>query len=355
MAVVLLALGSRGDVQPMAALAGEVVLRGVAATVVATRDFAGLVAEQGAGFAAIPVDSAAAVESTGTRVGSLLVGTRAGQAVLLARWVRALAEPAADTALATVRPGDAVLGGILGRDLAISIAEARGGPALTVLFTGQLPTLHRESYFAPEHFRRSEAYNRWGTRFGWRLATALGRAPARIARDRLGLPQRRAAAAVRDCDRHPTMVAASPLIVPPAPDWPPGTHQTGYPVAPPTPYDPPPDLADFSPPARRPSTSASARWAPAGASPVPNSSPRPPGSPGSASSRPHWASPAGSPPVSSRSAPPNTSGSSPAWPASSTTAAPARRMPLSAPASPRSPCRSASTSPITPNAFTLSA
>lgn len=229
----------------MAALAGEVVRWGVAATVVATRDFAELVTDQGATFAPIPADSGDAIGMTASRVGARLIGTGVGQALMLSRWMRAIAAPAAETVLAAVRPGDTVLGGVLARDLMTSVVAARGGRAMTVLFTGQLPTAHRDSHFSFDQFRSSERYNRWGTRFGWQLATGLGRAPARIARERLGLPQRGAAAAVRDCDRHSTMVAASPLIVPPAPDWPPGTHQTGYPVAPPAPYDPPPDLADF--------------------------------------------------------------------------------------------------------------
>ena len=53
-------------------------------------------------------------------------------------------------------------------------------------------------------------------------------------------------------DRHPTLIAASPLVVPPAPDWGPGVHRTGW-LAPPPVVDvpsPTPELADFL--ARRP-------------------------------------------------------------------------------------------------------
>ena len=54
MKVVLLALGSRGDVQPMIALGRELAARGLPVTVVALRDYAGLV--DGAGLDFAPID-----------------------------------------------------------------------------------------------------------------------------------------------------------------------------------------------------------------------------------------------------------------------------------------------------------
>ena len=54
MGVVLLALGSRGDVQPMAVLAGALQRRGIDARVVALAEYADLVADHGAGFVPVP-------------------------------------------------------------------------------------------------------------------------------------------------------------------------------------------------------------------------------------------------------------------------------------------------------------
>ena len=138
MSLVLLALGSRGDVQPMAALAGELTRRGGDARVVATADFADLVADHGALFVPIAADSRDAVALTHAPFAEHLFSTRVGQALLLRRWVSEIADPVAAAALAATQSGDTILTGVLTRDLAIALATGRGGRAVTV---GQRPTV----------------------------------------------------------------------------------------------------------------------------------------------------------------------------------------------------------------------
>ena len=244
--MLLLALGSRGDVQPMAALGGALARRGVDARVVALRDYAGLVGEEGAGFVPVDASLADAIDATRTPLGRLATGSAAGQGWLLRRWCGQLAEPVADAVLGAARPGEAVLAGVLARDVATALAEASGGRRVaTVVFTGQVPTQQADSHFFRHWFGRSSSWNRWGTHLNWRVSTNLGSALGLEVRRRLGLPAVSGRVATASGDRHPTIVAASPTLVPPASDWPRGVHQTGYLAPRDLPFEPDADLAAF--------------------------------------------------------------------------------------------------------------
>ena len=245
MAVILLALGSRGDVQPMAVLAGELTRRGQAARVVATSDFAGLAAGCGADFVSIAADSREAVAMTHARFGRQLFSHPLGQAWLLRRWLALIAEPVADACLESIGPGDVVLSGILTRGVGLALAEARGARLVTVLHTGQVPTRYAESHFAFDHFRGRAAYDLRGARLSWRIASGLGAPAADLARAKLGLPRLAAGATAGAADAFPVIVAASPLVVPPAHDWPKNVVSTGYPTPRQESFAPDAELAAF--------------------------------------------------------------------------------------------------------------
>lgn len=225
---IIVALGSRGDVQPMAVLAGALARQGSDARVVALRDYEDVAASEGAAFVPIDASITDALDSTRTRLGRIAVSSPAGQGLLLRRWSASIAEAVADAVLGTIRPGEAVLTGVLTRDVATALAEKGGRRAATIAFTGQAPTEQRESHFFHTSFTRFGPWNRWGTRFNWQTSSNIGAPIGREVRRRLGLPIPSSAQATAAADRHPTFLAVSPTLVPPAPDWPPGFHQTGY-------------------------------------------------------------------------------------------------------------------------------
>ncbi|MBB1514888.1 glycosyltransferase family 1 protein [Tessaracoccus sp. MC1679] len=245
MAVVLIGLGSRGDVQPMAVLGGELARRGVEARVVALAEYADLAGRYGAEAVPIRADLTSALETA--RRYPLVAGTAFGQGWLLRRWVSEVAGPVADAVLAAARPGDSLLSGILGAGAAVAAAEGLGGRAATVLFTAQLPTVYRDSHCFASWFGPWDAYNRWGTGLSWSVAASLGAPLAAEVRRRVGRRGRRGPGAepktglrgrlgalaryepvVAALDRHPVLVAASPTLAPPPPDLRPTAHQTGY-------------------------------------------------------------------------------------------------------------------------------
>ncbi|WP_168582772.1 glycosyltransferase [Gephyromycinifex aptenodytis] len=243
MTFVLLALGSRGDVQPLATLAGALSSRGHDALVIGIEEYAGLAAQVGARFVPVPgsLSDAVARGPIRDRLGASMIG----QAVLLNRWLTGLAPGFLRAVLDHVGPGDVVLSGVLTRGAAAALADARGCRAATIVYTGQPVTLHPQSFCFASYFTGFTPYDRWGARFTWKLATALGRTLTTRARSQLGLPGLGFNAVAADADRHPTIVAADPLLVPPAPDWAPNVHQSGYLAPPPRPYTPNRDLAEL--------------------------------------------------------------------------------------------------------------
>ena len=93
--VTFLAIGSRGDVEPLAVLAGALVARGRPATVVAVDDYAELVRSHGASFRGIGPAMAQVARLGSGWLGHLAYRTTALQPVLLRRWLAGLAQPLA--------------------------------------------------------------------------------------------------------------------------------------------------------------------------------------------------------------------------------------------------------------------
>lgn len=228
--MLLLAIGSRGDVQPLAVLGGALRRRGIDARVVALAEYSDLAAHHGADFVPVEGTLSAALRLTHGLAGRLTAATRPGQAVLLHRWCRQIAPALADAVLGAIRPGESVLSGVLSRDVATALADGRR--VGSIVFTGLVPTEQRESHFFYNYFNRLAPYNRWGARFSWSSASNVGMALGHEMRRRLGLPRLSPAAATRAADAHPIVIAASPTLVPPADDWPESAHQTGFLAAP---------------------------------------------------------------------------------------------------------------------------
>lgn len=226
MTIVLVGLGSRGDVQPLTALATRLVARGERVRVVALEEYAGLAASSGAEFLGVPGSIADALDDR--RRNRLVAATQGGQLWLLHRWTGRLAPAFADALLDAIRPGDCVVTGILTRGSVAALAATRGVRMATVAFTGQLPTVHPASNVAHSYYTGAARHDRRGSVFGWRLATALGGPLTATVRARLGLARSGPSAVTAGADEHPVLLAASPVLVPPAPDWPANAVQTGW-------------------------------------------------------------------------------------------------------------------------------
>lgn len=244
-AVVLIAIGSRGDVQPMAVLGGALQAVGVQTRVVALKDYAGLIHDLGAEPVVIPARLSDAIDLTKRRGARVILRHETAQGLLLHHWMGEISPLVLAAVEGAVGAGDTVLSGVLSRDLAVALAEDRGCRAATLLFTGQLPTLQRSSNYFASWFRSWDAYNRWGSATNWTIVSSIGLPLSTPFRRIHGLRIRRPREATRAADQFPTILAVNPTLVPPAPDWPANAHQTGFLAMPRTPGLPPLDLVEF--------------------------------------------------------------------------------------------------------------
>lgn len=224
--VTFLAVGSRGDVEPMAVLAGAVAATGRATTVVAVDEYRDLVESHGAGFRGIGPGLAEVNRLGAGWIGRLAYRTPLAQPVLLARWLLGLAEPLAD-ALDEVPAASMVVTGVASRDAALALVEARGCRMATVLHTAVLPTTQRVSHLEGHQFRGTPAMIRAFTRWYWNQVASLSRQTSAAFRRRAGLRRPRGARPVEEADRHPVWLAADPVLIPSAADWPATVRQTG--------------------------------------------------------------------------------------------------------------------------------
>ncbi|MFG1685512.1 glycosyltransferase [Nonomuraea sp. NPDC049269] len=248
MRVAVLAMGSRGDIQPCVALAQEFGGRGHEVTLVAPERYERLAAGRydrpGVRFAALGVDPVAIVES------------EEGQAWLrsgplgFVRGLRAVVEPLAATLLAEVDAACAnaelVLAPALG-SFGRHLHERYGMPYGILQFQPSEPTGEFPNPLIP---RRT--LGRIGNRASYAMVERLGwlmLAPMvnRLRGQVLGLrPLRGSPFAADRRDRVPVLCGVSPLVVPRPYDWAGYVHLTGYWRLPSDPDGSlPSDLADF--------------------------------------------------------------------------------------------------------------
>jgi len=242
--VVLLALGSRGDVQPMVALGKALKTLGMPVKVVALREFAPLVEEAGLLFA--PID--ATFEATGP-VAAEAARKMAGGGMSYQRAVStgliAIAPQVAAAEMAAVEPGDLVIGGVLSIDDAVALQEARGCLAVHVLTAPILPTASGPSTVFAIRPQGKSVLNRWVARAALAAGAPLMTTTGSRLRDQLNLPRTRPLGFVQMLRSVPTLLTTSPLVTPPQGDWSGNICQTGIwfdesPV-----WDPPADLSEF--------------------------------------------------------------------------------------------------------------
>ncbi|MEW9553744.1 glycosyltransferase [Nonomuraea sp. NPDC050783] len=240
MRVAVLALGSRGDTQPSAALALELARRGHAATLVAAARYAAL-AGPGVRLAPLSVDPVAVLDSDEGR--AWLDGGPLG----FVRGLRTVVEPLAARLVAEVDAAcagaDLVLAPALGA-FGRHLRERHGVPYRILQFQPSEPTGEFPNPLLP-----LATLGRLGNRacyalverLGWLV---LGRMVNRLRAEVLGLgPLRGSPFAADRRERVPVLCGVSPLVVPRPRDWPGHVHLTGYWRLPGR--DVPPEVADF--------------------------------------------------------------------------------------------------------------
>ncbi|WP_437985433.1 glycosyltransferase [Sorangium sp. So ce117] len=230
MKTTVLALGSRGDVQPAIALGKALAARGHAISVLAGKSFQPWI--EAHGLAAIPasVDSVDIMESD---LGKEWVsrGTNPmAQSRILQRIIDRFGAEMADDALRACEGAELILSSFTSDTYAASIAEASGAVQVSMpLQPSILATRHGPTALAAPVPRRDSVLN---LLFGkllieptvWRW---YGGVTARV-RQRLGLPPQDRRTYMAALRRMLVVHGYSAHVVPHPPDWPPSYHTTGY-------------------------------------------------------------------------------------------------------------------------------
>ncbi|MGV8846691.1 glycosyltransferase [Tessaracoccus sp.] len=223
--VVFLAIGSRGDVVPMAALAKELMERGTETLVLAHPEYLEIPRAY-----SVPCRSLGAglVEhARDQRRAQGLIGNPLLAALALQGWQGRIAGALAGVLTAEIAPDDVVITGVVGVAAALAIAEDRGCTVVHVTFSATLPTAGPMAMMSPLTRRPSRLVGLW-TRHGvWTGSLSLGIPLERVVRRRLRLPWRSPWSMAARALRIPLLVAASPQLLPPQPDWPAAAVVTG--------------------------------------------------------------------------------------------------------------------------------
>jgi sterol 3beta-glucosyltransferase len=233
--ILLLGMGSRGDVQPLVALGQRLRRMGYAVSLAAPADLSHVVADSGVDFEPLSFDLEAPLRQ-GVARDSLRgsARTQVREARLMRQVMAGTAEALAADVTRLVHAAGAVVSGALTFDLvdALLTPDGRGGrpvkPHVYAVFAPVWPSAHGDSVALALRPRTSSWLNdAWSTLAG-RVALDLFRPAGDLVRARRGLPRQRFRHYTAAAERTPTLLAASPLVVPPAADWPPALRQTGY-------------------------------------------------------------------------------------------------------------------------------
>ncbi len=231
MKLTIIAVGSRGDVQPCVALGRGLRDAGYAVRVVTLEDFEPLVREQGLDFHPIPGDAQALTRQ--------MMTTQRGQGLNLLHMYRgimrtfgAIAESYAQALGAdALRDSDAILSQLPGGFYGYDLAEALRVPYIALSVIPQEITGAWPLSLLPGTFSLGPAYNRLSYRLGQQLAWHPFRRSINGFRARLGLPpasfwwgnMRRMRR-----EQAPVVQGFSEQVVPTQLEWGAHVHTTGY-------------------------------------------------------------------------------------------------------------------------------
>lgn len=247
MLISVVALGSRGDVQPFVALGQGLAARGLAVRVACYEAYRGLVETAGLAWAPVPGDPQAILA---TEQGQAWMAAD-GPVTFIRRMVRlgeTHMEPVVAAITAAVDGADAILYGPLGFP-ALHLGEAAGVPAALAQLQPMAPTGEFPSFTVPG----GRSLGRLGNRLSHVLVQQLlwqlvRRQVDRWRQDRLGLPPLGWRGSWPQLHRgpDPILYAYSPSVLPRPADWPAHLHVTGFWFLDPAPgWEPSAELAAF--------------------------------------------------------------------------------------------------------------
>jgi len=229
MKVNIFAAGSRGDVQPMVALGVGLIGAGHEVTVCAGDDFEDLVTRHALGFVPAGVnisdliDSPLGVEWLGHSSSNPLRELSA-----LRRFVRVSTQGYAGALVPLAGSADLWVSGILTVHTVDALVSVGGGRHVVAELAPMRATRRGTATLQPVLPQRSSLANVVAGRATLQAVASAFALPGDRVRAELGLPATGRRGFLDAIRRTPGLLAASPLVVPPAPDWRGNPEVTGY-------------------------------------------------------------------------------------------------------------------------------
>ncbi len=223
--VVFLAIGSRGDVVPMVALARELADRRVETLVLAHPEYLNIA--DSLGVPCVSLGAGLVENAVDHRLAQRWIGNPVLASMALQAWQRRIAHVLTPVMIEQVRADDVVITGLVGVAATLALTEERGCRAVHVTFSASLPTAGPIAMVSLRTKRPNRLIG-WWTRHGvWTGSISLGRPLARAVRRQLTLPWRSPGAVAARALQMPILIAASPTLLPPQSDWPQNAIVTG--------------------------------------------------------------------------------------------------------------------------------
>lgn len=226
MNITLYALGTRGDVQPMLALAVGLRAAGHAVTFVAGSNFGPSVTAHGMRFA--PSADMQAMMQSPEGIAWVEEKSPFRQLKHMRHLLNLHADELLDSLIAPAQDADLLLSGFVAEPFAISLSEKFGKPVITAALQPYRPTRSAAASLFAVIPGLDGPHNRWFGQFGLRMLWSVAADTACLLRERLELQPQSRAEAIRRQIVTPVVHGFSPSVTPQPADW--AAHQrvAGY-------------------------------------------------------------------------------------------------------------------------------
>ncbi|MEL6270321.1 MAG: glycosyltransferase [Chloroflexota bacterium] len=229
MHVLLLAFGSRGDVQPILALAGGLQSAGYAVSIGAGINFKDWIEGAGFRYAPFSTDMHALMQS---EAGRRWIEQSSRNPIAGLKFMRQMMDDVSDDTnaelLAACEDADVIVSGLPVFPMAAAIAEKYGKPHIRTMFVPMKPTRYPELSIFPYSPKRPSFLNVVAGYVGINFLWSVPKQATNELRERLGLKKWGYWGYARAWNQTPTLYGLSTHTVPPADDWPGENAVTGY-------------------------------------------------------------------------------------------------------------------------------
>jgi len=226
--VVIIAQGTRGDVQPVIALGKGLKDAGYTVRIVAGENFKGWVESHGLDFAGT-IDMEAVMQSPK----GVAWAEGSAQPLKQLQTMKELLHDYGGAMARGVHQGaqgaDLLISGFVSEPFTQAISEKYGVPQIGALLQPYRPTRSGAASLSPLVKRGNSILNRWMGRFGERMIWSIASETTNQLRvEQLELPPHNLGSYTRAARRIPTIQGFSPRVVPHAADWGSDVYTTGY-------------------------------------------------------------------------------------------------------------------------------